>query len=255
MTQFSPLILVMLAALIAQAYSKDVKPYLKHCINPEPRYKRIEDFTVKWFRDHIRDEVLSYPHYKGRDQEAPFYNALFYTRGMSEIAKKYACNESLITIWEPWDADLYNSSADETNLFSCIHHNNATRNIFFERMSEAFATKASGSVHVMHDPADYHKPPMNGIWGKIEQKVLRNRVHVVKISRQSGTDKKTIQVIWEQVTGWVEGMLATYYSDQIELKRKLRKRGEPTQEHVEGDNHAHNPRCDQLPVNMLPVDW
>ncbi|KAH6637384.1 hypothetical protein C7974DRAFT_389408 [Boeremia exigua] len=250
MIQSSVVILTILTALVVQAYSKGVQHNLKHCIDPGPRYKRIEDFTVEWFQDNIRPEVLN--RYQGRDPEAPFHNSLFYTRGMSETAKVYACHESLITIWEPWDAALYNDSTGEENEYSCIHHSNATRNMFYERMSEAFAAKTSGSVYVMHSLADYHKPPMDGIWGKIEQKVLRERKIVVKISKQSGTDKSTVQVIWDVLNGWVAGCF-----DQPELKWKLRNRGEATQKPFQGNKQAANPSCQwlQLPVYNLPVNW
>lgn len=251
----NPLVtLVVLAATVAQAYSNESQHTLKHCLNPAPRYKRIEDFTVKWFQDNIRREVLHSNPYKWRDPEAPFYNALFYTRGMSETAKAYACKERLITIWEPWEPELYNNSTDEKNLYSCIHHDNATRNIFFERMSEAFATKASGYVHVMHDPADYDEPPMNGIWGRIEQKALRNRVYVVNISRISGIDKNSIQIIWDRLKGWLVEYLPSQLSDQPELRRK---RSENTQESVNSDDLTKSPCRARavLPINTLPVDW
>lgn len=78
---------------------------------------------------------------------------------MSKIAKDYACNESLITIWEPWKPALYNDSDLRANPFSHIHYNDTSRNVFFKHISEAFATLTTSFVHVMHNPADYKEPP------------------------------------------------------------------------------------------------
>lgn len=247
--------LIIFAATVTQANGSKVQHQLAHCRNPDPSYKRIEDFTVEWFQNNILDSVRHNKRYKDQDPKAPFYNALFYTRGMSAAAIKYACTKHLITIWEPWSSELYNESKDPKNLYSCIHHDNATRNTFFERMSEAFATQASGFVHVMHDPADYDKPPMDGIWGRVEQEVLRHREYVETISKLSGTDPSTIQEIWDRGMGWLVKYLPVHFSDQMELKRRLRRRAKPAQEPMKDDWEAAGEACPQVPRYTLHVDW
>jgi hypothetical protein len=254
MIHYSLLAIVFFAATVARGHSREAQDGPKHCRNPDARYKRVEDYTVKWFQDNILEDILERYTFEERESSAPFSNALFYTRGMSETARRYACNEGLITIWEPWPEELYNSSSDMHNTFSCIHNNNVTRNIFFERMSEAFATKASGFVHVMHAPVDFNNPPKDGIWGRIELRALQSREYVKKISRLKGTNKSTIQDIWEHVSGWIGNFYSTYCSDQPELRRRLRRRSGPAQVPVHEDTEATASHCN-LPVYPLHVDW
>lgn len=232
---------------------------LKHRQNAGDLYKRVETYSVDWFLKQIRGDVLD--RYKNADDDAPFYNKLFYTRNMSKIAKDYACNESLITIWEPWKPALYNDSDLEAYPFSYIHHNDTSRNIFFKHISEASATLATGFVHVMHNPADYKEPPMNGIWGQIEAKTLEKRVCIDKISKLSGIDKSTIRAIFDRVSGWLEdsvdtaiGRLPTRPSEQMELKSKLRRSGF-AQIQMKEDAKMAGRHCSRLPEYTLHVDW
>ena len=253
------LALISIVAVVAQAYSSKPQHELKHCRNPDSHYARIENFTVQWFQNNIISEVKNNPRYKDRGPIAPFHNALFYTRGMSEPAKAFACATRLITIWEPWHPSLYNASKHPSNPYSCIHHDSATRNAFFERMSEAFATKASGEVQVMHDPADYDRPPMDGIWGRIEQKVLirtrPKRGYVKKIGKVSGDDQSTVLAIWDDVKGWLVKYLPAHFAGQMELRRKLRRRGDSARVRMGHDKKDAGAACPHLPKYTLHVDW
>lgn len=72
-------------------------------------------------------------------------------------------------------------------------------------MSEAFATLATGYVHVMHNWTDYEKPPMDGTWGRVERRILMNCLSVMKISKLSETDKSTIRSIWRCKQDLIQG--------------------------------------------------
>ncbi|KAJ8118895.1 hypothetical protein OPT61_g225 [Boeremia exigua] len=148
----------------------------------------IDTYTVEWFlaeasKRHIFD----------------LDNALFYTRGMSKMAKEYACDHDLITIWSVWDQSLYDYHDESTNAMRCIHNNEAERQRFFASMSEAYARLATGTVIVMHDASDWTHPPQDGIWHQVEYQTM---VHVTQtvttILKLKEKDDASALVIWDR---------------------------------------------------------
>lgn len=91
---------------------------------------------------------------KRKGIDLPLDNALFYTKGMSKMAKDYACEHDLITIWHVWKTWHYESRDNPANKMRCIHNNERLRQQFFESMSEAYARLADGTVIVMHNASD-----------------------------------------------------------------------------------------------------
>ena len=50
----------------------------------------IDNYTVNWFEIQVRWR---------QSLDLPLIDALFYTRGVSEMARKYACDYDLAIIW------------------------------------------------------------------------------------------------------------------------------------------------------------
>jgi hypothetical protein len=107
--------------------------------------------------------------------------ALFYSRGMSAPAMELARRSGQTTIWDVWPCRLYVHHDVPDNPMRCIHHDPASRTRFYEAMSRAFAMKAQGYVTVMHGGEDYERPPMDGIWGRVEFPTLRALGHVQEV--------------------------------------------------------------------------
>lgn len=134
-----------------------------------------------------------------KNLDLPLNNALFYTRGMSDKAKDYACDHDLITIWSIWNRELYNYHDEPTNAMRCIHNNASKRQQFFANMSEAYARLATGTVIVMHNAKDWLHPPQDGLWHRVEYKTM---VHVtetvttiLKLKEKDGT---SALVVWDR---------------------------------------------------------
>jgi hypothetical protein len=180
---------------------------LEHCRYHPENYKSVDEFTPEWFLVNVSPDVVR--RHTGKSTYSPtagaiFTNALFYTRGMSDIAQRYACIDRAITIWEPWPVELYNASNHPTNPYSCIHHDDATRTQFYENMSEAFAILAKGEVLVMHSRFDYFNPPRNGIWYRVEKKVLIGRKEVRTIYKQNEINRDSLRAIWNEIHGLIQ---------------------------------------------------
>lgn len=101
---------------------------------------------------------------------------------------------------------------------------------------------------------------MNGIWGRIEANTLWKRGCVNRISKLSRIDKSTIRAIFHRVNGWLEdsvdtaiGRLPTRPSEQMELKRKLRRSGF-AQMQMKEDAKVAGLHCSRLPEYTLHVD-
>lgn len=150
----------------------------------------VETYTVEWFLSEAA---------KRRHIDLPLDNALFYTRGMSDRAKQYACEHDLITIWSIWDRALYDYHDEPTNAMRCIHNDESQRQRFFASMSEAYARLATGTVIVMHDSDDWMHPPEDGLWHQVEYKTM---VHVTEtvttILKLKETDDTSALVIWDR---------------------------------------------------------
>ncbi|KAH6638843.1 hypothetical protein C7974DRAFT_122320 [Boeremia exigua] len=150
----------------------------------------IDTYTVEWF---LREAS------RRKDIDLPLDNALFYTRGMSDMAQEYACDHDLITIWSIWDRALYNHRNVSTNAMRCIHNDQTKRQRFFASMSEAYATLATGTVVVMHDANDWMRPPTDGIWHQVEyQTMVHNAKTVTTILKLKEKDNASALVLWDR---------------------------------------------------------
>ncbi len=67
---------------------------------------------------------------------------------------------------------MYNNRPTLDNPLRCIFDDKDLRNTYFENMSRAFATIARSSAWVLHSTEDYHAPPRDGIWWKVERPQL-----------------------------------------------------------------------------------
>lgn len=260
------LLLATLSLLIERAFGSFSGHALEHCRTHPELYKHVEEFTTEWFRSNVLEDVrLRYLDTNGR-----FNNALFYTRGMSEVAKEYACKEERITIWEPWHSDLYDDSKLPTNRYSCIHHDAKLRNCFFSNMSEAFATLSTGFVLVMHSSADYDNPPEDGIWAKVERSaIFAKKTTVVMIRKMREMNRSSRMAVWHHVKGQIVGRfedriqllremgenVVELIRDHFELRSKPREKRVAPQQVLEDDSHKQGKACQKLPVYTLPVDW
>ena len=157
--------------------------------NDHVRCASINTYTVDWFLKSASQQ---------KDIDLPLHNALFYTRGMSDMAKRYACEHDLITIWSIWDQSLYDYNPSSSNAMRCIHNDEAKRQRFFASMSEAYARLAVGSVIVMHDAKDWSNPPSDGIWHNVEYKTIINSKAVTTILKVKGQDAKSARVMWDR---------------------------------------------------------
>lgn len=150
----------------------------------------VDTYTVDWFLNSaMRRSAV----------DLPLDNALFYTRGMTDMAKEYACAHDLITIWHIWDQYLYDYSDDPTNKMRCIHNDEAKRRRFFASMSEAYARLATGTVIVMHDTNDWANPPRDGIWHQVEYETMVNAARsVTTILKLREKDDGSALVMWDR---------------------------------------------------------
>jgi hypothetical protein len=126
---------------------------------------------VQWFLENTRMEY----------QHAFTNTALFYSRGMSEQAIKYADSKGLVTIWDVWGCELYIYHDVPSNPMRCIHSDPDQRASFYGNMSKAFAIKAAGSAIVMHSTNDYDEPPQDGIWARIELPTMKESTAVALV--------------------------------------------------------------------------
>lgn len=149
----------------------------------------VDTYTVDWFLNSA---------FQRKNIDLPLHNALFYTRGMSDTAKEYACEHDLITIWSIWDQFLYDHTPSPNNAMRCIHNDEAKRRQFFASMSEAYAKLAVGSVIVMHDANDWSNPPSDGIWRKVEYETMVNSKAVTTILKVKEQDVKSARVMWDR---------------------------------------------------------
>jgi hypothetical protein len=150
----------------------------------------VDKYTVDWF------EKLAW---KQKRLDLPLVNALFYTRGMSEMAQKYACDHDLATIWHIWPTELYQHEDEPTNAMRCIHKDASQRHRFFENMSEAYARLAEGTVIVMHNASDWTNPPQDGIWYRVEYKTMVNAADAVTtILKLKEDENGSALVVWDR---------------------------------------------------------
>ena len=150
----------------------------------------VDKYTVDWFEEQA---------WKRKDLDLPLVNALFYTRGMSEMAQKYACDHDLETIWHIWPTELYKHEDEPTNAMRCIHQNASQRQRFFENMSEAYARLAKGTVIVMHNARDWTSPPQDGIWYRVEYKTIVSAVDAVTtILKLKEDENGSVKVVWDR---------------------------------------------------------
>jgi hypothetical protein len=149
----------------------------------------VDTYTVDWFLKSASQR---------KNIDLPLHNALFYTRGMSDMAKGYACDHDLITIWSIWDQFLYDYNPSPSNTMRCIHNDENKRRRFFASMSEAYARLAAGSVIVMHDSKDWSNPPSDGIWHKVEYETMINSKAVTTILKVKERDVKSARVVWDR---------------------------------------------------------
>jgi len=135
----------------------------------------IDTYTESWFSAHTLPAFRSPLH----------TTALFYTRNMSVAALKYAAAQSppLTTIWNVWPCGLYDHRPTPSNPLRCIHADAALRQRFYEAMSRAFALKARAAAAVMHAPADYDDPPLDGIWARVELPALKDATDVGLVAK------------------------------------------------------------------------
>jgi hypothetical protein len=150
----------------------------------------VDKYTVDWFEKQasIRNSF-----------ELPLENALFYTRGMSEMAQKYACDHDLATIWHIWPTKLYKHEDEPTNAMRCIHKDSPQRQRFFENMSEAYARLAKGTVIVMHNASDWTSPPQDGIWYRVEYKTMVDAADAVTtILKLKEDEDGSVKVVWDR---------------------------------------------------------
>jgi len=106
--------------------------------------------------------------------------ALFYSHGMSAIARRFAKlpDNKMTTIWDIWPCYLYNHHHGSDNAMRCIHANDTDRQFFFENMSRAFAMKAMNFCTVLHSSKNYGNPPTTGIWAMVEFPALSGGGHI-----------------------------------------------------------------------------
>ncbi|KXT01172.1 hypothetical protein AC578_627 [Pseudocercospora eumusae] len=158
-------------------------------LGPDSDCLDISFFTPDWFlqntKHSFRREFID--------------EAIFYTRGAGERARKLACSEpsKYVTIWDIWPSELYDSSNDASNRLRCIHNSKDTQRRFYETMSSAYAQMARSHAYVMHTLSDFASPPMEGIWGRIELGVLTQRTDISELWKQSDDQslKETIQIL------------------------------------------------------------
>ncbi|KAF2730734.1 hypothetical protein EJ04DRAFT_567502 [Polyplosphaeria fusca] len=169
----------------------------------------LTNYTTSWFLNNTLPSVPT-----------PLTNTtLFYTRGLTRTAIRHAASHSLITLWSIWPCALYNSSNATDNPMRCIHDQNATRTTFYENMSRAFALLASGNATVMHSRGDYEKPPMGGIWGRVELPAIvgGRGVREVRKVREDGSGG---DVVWRRESEGEGGGEEQEGEERDELKRR-----------------------------------
>jgi len=150
----------------------------------------VDKYTVDWFEKQA---------WKRKSLDLPLVNALFYTRGMSEMAQKYACDHDLETIWHIWPTELYQHQDERTNAMRCIHQDASQRQRFFENMSEAYARLAKGTVIVMHNASDWTNPPKDGIWYRVEYTTMVNAADAVTtILKLKEDENGSVKVVWDR---------------------------------------------------------
>lgn len=183
-----------------------------HSVPCEP----LDKYSTQWFLDN------ALPSFK-----KPFSDdSLFYTRDMTSQAIKYAKSYNLITIWNVWPCELYNYRNTPDNPMRCIHNEKSLRTVFYENMSRAFAMKANGSAMVMHGLKDYDKPPLDGIWGRIELPTIKKVESVDWLAKIKESGDGYLIFWWRQYEGvskWLkQGRLSSY----VELKKLKRGNSE-----------------------------
>lgn len=150
----------------------------------------VDKYTVDWFEKQA---------WQQKSLDLPLVNALFYTRGMSEMAQKYACEHDLATIWHIWPVELYQHEDEPTNAMRCIHKDPSKRQRFFENMSEAYARLAEGTVIVMHHASDWTNPPQDGIWYRVEYKTMVDAANAVTtILKVRESEDGPALVVWDR---------------------------------------------------------
>jgi hypothetical protein len=159
--------------------------------------ERVDKYSTQWFLDH------ALPNFKGAFRD----NALFYTRGMTGQAIKYAKSHKLVTLWNVWPCELYDYRNVLDNPMRCIHNDENLRTLFYENMSRAFAIKANGSATVMHSLSDYDSPPLEGIWGRVELPTIKEATNVDWLSKVKENGEGYLLFWWrfhEGVSAWLK---------------------------------------------------
>lgn len=176
--------------------------------------EQVDKYSTQWFLDH------ALPGFKN-----PFSDdALFYTRGMTSQAIKYAKSCNLITIWNVWPCELYNHRNVPDNPMRCIHNKESLRTIYYENMARAFAMKANGSAMVMHGLKDYDKPPLEGIWGRVELPTIKKVANVDWLAKIKESGDGYLLFWWrsyEGITKWLKQQSGL--SSHMELKELKRR--------------------------------
>jgi len=158
--------------------------------------EKVERYTTEWFLKNTK------PQYRGE----LLNNALFYSQGMSSIARKFAKsgNRDMTTIWEVWPCYLYNHDVAPSNPMRCVHADDTQRQFFFENMSRAFAQKARNFSTVLHSSKNYKTPPTDGIWAKVEFPALLGG-GVVHLLEKTNENKSLSEIFW-QSKWWLESL-------------------------------------------------
>ncbi|KAI4622283.1 hypothetical protein J4E83_005025 [Alternaria metachromatica] len=130
---------------------------------------------------------------------------LFYTRGLSETARRYAKTRPngespMTTIWDVWPKKYYNSEARTTNPLRCIMNNETWRTQYYTNMSKAFASLCKVFATVMDasigpgtDTPGYVNK--GGLWFQAEFPVLQEQNKVLMIDAIS-PDGKVACTYW-----------------------------------------------------------
>lgn len=143
-----------------------------------------------------------------------------------------------------WPCYLYNHHDNPSNPLRCIHADESQQLRFFENMSRAFAIKAQSFARVLHSEGDYHDPPMDGIWGRIEfpQLVSGNQVDVLQ--KMSETMTK-YEVFWKRLED-----IARHLPNLPKLD--LKKRGASQQQGLGHEGASCMPMRDYAVFDKLP---
>ncbi|KAG9185991.1 hypothetical protein G6011_02547 [Alternaria panax] len=174
-------------------------------------------YTMEWFIENAtqRPEPMS---------------CLFYTRGLSRAARRYAKSRPtdegppLTTIWDVWPKAYYSKRITTTNPLRCIMQDKQKQIQYYSSMSEAFASMCHVFATVMdksigHDAATANDVKQDGLWFRAEFPTLQRlrQVDMIEAISEDGG---------RRITYWTSlGVLGTSAQQQDVIDR-LDKRAE-----------------------------